>query len=137
MSSKIVGILWEVLSLSNVQLHKTLCLKLYYRNAPMIYNWCNLFLCLAASSKKYFRVLINPIGAQVSPILSLFCKSPLTSTFQDFHQILSLPFRHPWILLLDLPSPGHPLQRSYCWLNVWYLWKFLSTKPSWNILVIL
>ena len=66
--------LWEVLSISTVQLYKTLCMTLACRNTPMKSSWCNLELLLVASAKKYFLFLIDAVEAQVSPIISLFCK---------------------------------------------------------------
>ena len=51
---------------------KTLCVSLDCRNSTMKFNWCNLDLLLAASTKKQFRVTIDDDGAQVSPIIFLF-----------------------------------------------------------------
>ena len=67
---------------------KIICLKFAFRNAPMKYNWCNLALFWEASTRKYFRVLIDSIGDQVSPIIYFFYKSPLT-TIINFN--LSIP----------------------------------------------
>ena len=82
----------------------------------MKYNWRTLSLFLAESDKKYFRALINAVGAQVSPIISLFFKPPLTTiltyTCKDFHQIGSLNCIYPCIVSLDLPYLGHPLENS-------------------------
>ena len=58
---------------------KTLCLTLACINAPMKSNWCNLALFLALSAKKYFRFLIDAVGAQMYPRIYLFCKYPLTT----------------------------------------------------------
>ena len=45
-SYKLVKIIWEVFSISTVQLHKTLWLKLECRNAPTKPNYCTIALCL-------------------------------------------------------------------------------------------
>ena len=55
---------------------------------------------------------------------------------QDFHQIGYLPFRHPCMLSLDLPSMDHPSERSNCWLYLWYISKLFSTNPFWYFLII-
>ena len=41
-------------------------------------NWHTLDLCMEEYNRKYFIVLIDAIGYQVSPIISLFCKYSLT-----------------------------------------------------------
>ena len=46
-----------------------------------IKNQCTIALCLVVSAKKYLRVLIDAVGFQVPPIIFLFCKPPLISTF--------------------------------------------------------
>ena len=77
-------------------LTKTLFFTFACKNAPMKYNLWTLALCLAASAKKYFKVLMEAVGDQVSPTISLFCRSPLT-TILNFN--LS-SFSSDWILAL-------------------------------------
>ena len=59
-------------------LTKTLFFTLACKNAPMKSNWWTFSLCLVASAKKYFKVLMKAVGDQVSQTISLFCRSPLT-----------------------------------------------------------
>ena len=70
---------------------KALLFTLACKNAPMKSNWWTLDLWLAAYAKKYCKVLMEAVGDQVSPTISLFCRSPLTTilnlTCQDLHQI--------------------------------------------------
>ena len=56
---------------------KTLCFTLVCRNAPIKSNWCTLDFCLELSASKYSRVFVDAVGDQVSPIISVFFKSPL------------------------------------------------------------
>ena len=42
-------------------------------------NKCILALGLEASARKYFRILFDYVVDQVSPIISVFSKSPLTT----------------------------------------------------------
>ena len=60
-------------------LKNTLLFNFACKNAPMKSNWWTLALCLVASAKKYFKVLMEAVGNQVSPTNSLFCRSPLTT----------------------------------------------------------
>ena len=100
---------------------KTMCFTLACGNDPMISNFCYLSLCMEESSKKYFRFIIDSIGSQMYPIISLFSKYPLnklsTLICQDFYQIVSLTCRHTCIVSLNIPSLGHPLENFDCWLN--------------------
>ena len=75
-SSKIIAIFREVFSISAVQNHKNSMVTFDCRNAPMKSNWSNLAFCLGSSVRKYFRVFIDAIGDQVSPIIFVFSKSP-------------------------------------------------------------
>ena len=65
-------------------------------------NWCTLDLCLSASTKKYFKFLIDAFVAQVSPIFSLLCKYPLT-TIINFN-LSRLP--SDWIFASYTPING-------------------------------
>ena len=42
-------------------------------------SWFTIALCLEASDKKYFRVLIDAVGDLMSPLIYLLCKYPLTT----------------------------------------------------------
>ena len=53
-----------------------LFLTLACKNAPIKSSRLTLDLCFAASARKYFKVIIDAVGDQVSPIISLFCKPP-------------------------------------------------------------
>ena len=60
-------------------LTKTLFFTLAFKNDPMKYNWWTIALCLDASTKKCFKVLTEAVGDQVSPTITLFNRSPLTT----------------------------------------------------------
>ena len=47
--------------------------------AKVKYTWWTIALCLVASVKKYFKVLMEAVGDQVSTTNSLFYRSPLTT----------------------------------------------------------
>ena len=70
--------LWKVVCISNVQLHKYPIINFSCKNAPIKSNWWTLDLCLTESAKKYFKVRMEAVGDQVSPTSSSFCRSPLT-----------------------------------------------------------
>ena len=118
---QIVGILWEVFSISIVQLQKNSIFTLAYRNAPMKSNWCTPVLLLEESANKYFILLIDAVWYQVSPIISLFWKSPLTTILNfNLSTIPSdwiLTCRNPCMVSLNLPSLDHRLEISDCWLK--------------------
>ena len=59
---------------------KNICLTLANRYSTIKSKWFNIALLLEASANKYFRVLIDTIAYQMSPIIYLLCKSPLTAT---------------------------------------------------------
>ena len=97
---------------------KNLFLILAYKDTPMKSNWCNICLCLEESSKKYFSVLIDSVGAQLSPIISLFYKSLLTRilnfNFSRLPSDLFLSCGRPCMVSLGIPFLGSPLGRSDC-----------------------
>ena len=68
---------YSVYLISN--LTNTLFFTYACKNAPMKSNWWTIALCLVTSAKKYFKVLIEAVGDQVSTIISLFCRSPLNT----------------------------------------------------------
>ena len=77
-------------------LTKTLFFTLDCKNAPMKSNWRTLALCLAASARKYFKLLMDAVGDQMSPTISLFWKFPLTTILNfNFSRLPS-----DWILAL-------------------------------------
>ena len=104
-------------------LTKTLFFTLACKNAPIKSSWSTLALCLASSARKYFKVLIEDVGNQVSPPISLFCKSPLT-TIINFN-LSRLP--SDWIL--DFYTSMHGVTGSLYFLfsirKVWLLIRFL------------
>ena len=86
-------------------------------------NWCTLDLLLVESAKKHFRSLVNSVGAQASPTISLFYMSPLAT-------ILNLTFSKipsDWIFSLYTSVhaiTGSPFSGSSI-RKVWLLIKFL------------
>ena len=98
-------------------LTKILFFNLACKNAPMNYNWRTLALCLALYARKYFKVLMEDVGDQVSPTISLFWKSPLT-TIIKFN--LS---RFPSDWILDLYTSMHGVTGSpYFWSSIRKVW---------------
>ena len=101
------------------------------KNAPMKSNWWTLVVCLAASAKKYVKVLTEAVGDQVSPTISLFYKSPLT-TIINFN-LSRLPSY--WILALYTSMhgvTGSPLFGSSM-RKFWLLIKlFISLRVSFS-----
>ena len=57
---------------------KALCFTLACRNFPMKSNCCNPALFLEEYDRKYFRLLIDAVGDQVSRMIYLFCNYPLS-----------------------------------------------------------
>ena len=57
---------------------KILWFELPCRNAQMKSYWFTLDLCLEASNNKYFLVIVDDVGDQVSSFIYLFCESPPT-----------------------------------------------------------
>ena len=80
----------------------TLFLTFACINFPIKYNWFSLSLCLDASAKKYFKVLMEDAGHQVFPTSSLFCISPLTTILR--FSLSRLP--SDWILALYISMHG-------------------------------
>ena len=72
----------------------TLLFTFACKNTPMKYDWWTLALFLVASTKKYFSVLMEAVGDQVSPTNSLFFRYPLT-TILNFNLSRLLSY---WIL---------------------------------------
>ena len=101
-SCNIFGIFLELFYIYTVQLHKTICLKLTCRNSSMKSNGYTIALCLAESAKKYFIVLIDDVVSQVSTIISLFWKSPLTTILIFTFSILPLD----WIFAFYTSTHG-------------------------------
>ena len=103
------------------ELINNICFTLACINSSMKYNWCTLALLLEVYAKKCFRFLIDSIGDQLSPMISLLFKSPLTTIINfNLSRIPSywiFPCIHPCKVSLDLPSLGHPLEMSDCLLN--------------------
>ena len=84
----------------------------------MKYNCCTLDLCGDTSARKYFRVLIDALGDQVSPIeylfLNLLLLLSLISTYQDFHQNVFILYINSFKVSLVLPCFVTPLKKSDC-----------------------
>ena len=104
---------------------KTICFTLACRYDPIKSNLCSLALFLEVCSRKYFIFLIDAVGYQVFPIISLFCKSLLTtiinfnlsshtsdcsfSLYTSMHEVNGYPFygssiRKFWLLIRFLIS---------------------------------
>ena len=91
----------------------------------MKFNWCNLGFWLETSDRKYLRVLVGAVLYQLSPIIYLFWKSPLT-TILNFNMSRLQP---DCIICLYTPihgftgSPSLPLslEMSYCWFYFYFL----------------
>ena len=86
-------------------------------------NYWTLALCLAESSKKYFKVLMEAVGEQVSPTNSLFCRFPPT-TIISFNLSL-LP--SDWIFFLYTSMHGVKVSLFFgSWTRkFWLLMRFL------------
>ena len=99
-----------------------------------IYSWHHLL----RNTSEYSLVSLDIMCLQSFPSSEsiLWLKFPILN-FQDFHQIGCLLCRHTYMLSLDFTPLGDSLERSYFWINVWYLSKLLSTKTFWYMLVIL
>ena len=95
----------------------TLFFNFTCKNAPMKYNWWTLDLCLAASAKKYFKVLMEAIGDQVYPTISLFYISPLT-TVLNFN-LSRIP--SDWIFAL-YPSMHGVTGSTSSWYSIRKVW---------------
>ena len=96
---------------------KTLFFTLACKNAPMKYNWRTLDLCLAESTKKYAKVLMEAVGDQVSPTISLLCKYHL-NTIINFN-LSRLPSY--WILSLYISMHGVTGSPSF-WSSIRKVW---------------
>ena len=106
-------------------------------------NWYDIVLCLGASYKKSFRGLADYVWCQVSPIISLFCKYPITKILNfNLSRLPSdwiFPYSYQCMVSLDIPSIYCPLERSDCWLSCFRpslfgvcrqsgdFWKFLDS----------
>ena len=104
---------------------RTLFFTLSCRNSPMRYNCYTLAFWLEPSSRKYFRVLIYPVGDQVSRKISLFFNYPLTTILNFNLSIL------PSDCIFDLYTSIHGFH-CYSFLgsfirNVWLLIKFIRS----------
>ena len=74
-------------------------------------------LCLAASAKKYFNLLMEDVGDQVSPTISLFCRYPLT-TILNFY-LSRLP--SDWIFAFYASIHGITGSPSF-WSSIKKVW---------------
>ena len=90
---------------------------LAYKNAPMKSNWWTLALCLVASAKKYFKVLMEAVGDQLSSTVSLFCRSPLT-TILNFN---SSRLPSYWIFAFYTTMHGVTGSHSF-WSSIMKVW---------------
>ena len=110
-------------------LTKTILFTLACKNSPMKSNWWTLDLCLAASARKYFKVLMEDVGDQVSPTISLFCKSPLTTIINFNLSILP----SDWILAFYTSMHGVTGSPSF-WSSIRKFWLlirlFISLRVS-------
>ena len=95
------------------------------RNSPMKFNLSNLALLLEAYSRKYFRFLVNDVRYQLSPRISLFCKSPITIILKfNFSRLSSeciFTFTHVCMGQLDILLFGPPWERSDFLLSFYFL----------------
>ena len=95
----------------------------------MKYNGWNLVLCLAASDRKYYKVLMETVSDQVSPTIYLFYKYPLTT-------ILNFNFsRLPSDWILALYTSMHGVTGSTSFLSsirkVWlFIRLFISSRVA-------
>ena len=112
-------------------LTKTLFFTLASKKDPMKSNWWTLALCLAASSNKYFKVLMVAVGYQVSQNISLFCRSTLT-TIHNFN-FSRLP--SDWIFALYISMHGVIGSPSF-WSSIRKVWLlirfFISLRFSFS-----
>ena len=90
---------------------------LAYKNAPIKSNWWTIALCLDASVRKYFNVLMEAVGDQVSPTNSLFCRSPLTTIL--IFNLSRLP--SDWIFTLYTSMHGVTGSPSF-WSSIRKVW---------------
>ena len=99
-------------------------------------NWCTIALCFSASYKKYFIVLIDAVGAQMSPIISLFWKSHLTENFN--FKLSRLPSHCIFVLYIYIHGVIVYLFSGSSIRNVWLLIIFLiSFKVAFNQLFLM
>ena len=92
--------------LEKIQLNTICVLLIYYWN-HMIRNTLESPLIMLETR------CLQAFTYSESPLLLKFSNL----TCHDFHQIWFLPCRHPCMVSLDIPSMGHTLERSDCWLN--------------------
>ena len=83
-------------------------------------------------SKKYFKVLMEAVGDQVSPTISLFCRSPLTT-------ILNLNLsRLPSDCIFALYTSMHGVTDSpYFWSSIRKVWLLIRLFISFRVAFIL
>ena len=101
------------------------------KNVPMKSNWRTLDLCLDESASKYFKVLMEAVGDQVSPTISVFCRSPLTTILNfNFSRLLS-----DWIF--DFYTSMHVVTGSPSfWSSIRKVWLliifFISSRVAFS-----
>ena len=75
-------------------------------------------LVLHESSKKYFKVIMEYFGVQLSPTNSLECRYPLTTilnyNFSRLSSNLTLLYKHPWMKSLAHLSMTPEPNKYYC-----------------------
>ena len=85
-------------------------------------NWFTLYLLLTAYSNKYFTVLMEAVGDQVSPFKYLFWRSPLNTILNFNFSILPsywiFLYKHSWVESQARPFLDHQLKKYDCWLKV-------------------
>ena len=106
---------------------------------------CNLLkgpvISIFVSKSKYFKVLMEAVGDQVSPTISLFCRSPVT-TILNFNLsrltsdwILAFYTYMHWVT--GSPSFWSSTRKSDCWLYSLSPWELPLAKVSLCSLIIL